>query len=42
MFYLLARELGTTPDAIGDKPADQVLCWWTLYCDLQPKEKHGK
>lgn len=42
MFYLLARELGTTPDVIGEKPADEVLRWWQLYSDLQPKEKHGK
>jgi len=42
MFYLLARELGVTPDVIGDKPVDDVLRWWTLFVELQPKEKHGK
>lgn len=41
LFYLLARELGVTPDVIGEKPVDQVLRWWTLMVDLQPKEKHG-
>jgi hypothetical protein len=42
MFYLLARELGITPDVIGEKPADEVLRWWQLFVDLKPKEERSR
>lgn len=42
MVYLLARELGTTPDVIGEKPADEVLRWWQLFVDLKPREEQRR
>jgi hypothetical protein len=39
VFVLLAKEFGVTPNVIAESPMDEVLFWWQMVIDLQPKER---